>query len=53
MRADNHISSTLEDYLEAILVLTERTGAARVRDIASELSVHKSTVTAALKNRSV
>jgi DtxR family Mn-dependent transcriptional regulator len=50
MSADNHISSTLEDYLEAILVLTERTGSARVRDIASELSVHKSTVTAALKN---
>jgi DtxR family Mn-dependent transcriptional regulator len=43
------VSGALEDYLEAILVLERRKGAARVRDIAVELSVHKSTVTAALK----
>jgi len=43
------VSSTLEDYLETILSLAEEKGAARVRDIASRLGVHKSTVTAALK----
>jgi len=42
------ISATLEDYLEAILNQEEREGAARVRDIAASVSVHKSTVTAAL-----
>lgn len=50
MSSDNHISSTLEDYLEAILSLIQHKGRARVSDIAAELSVHKSTVTAALKN---
>lgn len=43
------ISSALEDYLEAILTLEQTKGAARVRDIADAVSVHKSTVTAALK----
>ena len=42
------ISATLEDYLEAILNQEEREGTARVRDIAASVSVHKSTVTAAL-----
>ena len=46
------ISATLQDYLEAILDLAREKGAARVRDIAKVLSVHKSTVTAALKNLS-
>ena len=49
MSVDAPVSSTLEDYLEAILSLTEEKGAARVRDIAAMLSVHKSTVTAALR----
>jgi DtxR family Mn-dependent transcriptional regulator len=44
------VSAILEDYLEAILQLVRRKGAARVRDIAKALSVHKSTVTASLKN---
>jgi len=44
------ISATLEDYLEAIFELARDKGAARVRDIAASLSVHKSTVSAALKN---
>ena len=44
------ITSAQEDYLEAILRLAREKGAARVRDIADALSVHKSTVTAALKN---
>jgi DtxR family Mn-dependent transcriptional regulator len=43
------ISAALEDYLEAILALSEDGGEARVRDISERLSVHKSTVTAALK----
>jgi len=43
------VSSTLQDYLETILSLDARKGAARVRDIAAELSVHKSTVSSTLK----
>lgn len=48
--ASETISSTLEDYLETILVLTNEKGAARVRDISECLGVHKSTVTSALKS---
>lgn len=44
------LTATLEDYLEAISRLAAEKGAARVRDIAKALSVHKSTVTAALKS---
>lgn len=44
------ISSTLEDYLEAILRLVRTKTAARARDIADALGVHRSTVTAALKS---
>jgi len=44
------LSPTLEDYLETISHLTEEKGNARVRDIARAVSVHKSTVTAALKS---
>ena len=43
------ISSTLEDYLEAILRLMTDQGAARVRDIAKALSVSNSSVTVALQ----
>lgn len=43
------LSPTLEDYLEAISRLVAEKGAARARDIASAMSVHKSTVTSALK----
>ena len=46
------LTATLEDYLEAISRLTAEKGAARVRDIAKALSVHKSTVTAALRSLS-
>jgi DtxR family transcriptional regulator, Mn-dependent transcriptional regulator len=49
-QANETISSTLEDYLETILVLTNEKGAARVRDISVCLGVHKSTVTSALKS---
>lgn len=46
------LSSQLEDYLEAIDVLGQAGGTARVRDIALHVGVHKSTVTAALHNLS-
>jgi len=41
-------SAAQEDYLETILGLIESKGVARVRDIASAMAVHKSTVSAAL-----
>lgn len=44
------LSATLENYLETIARLIADRGAARVRDISEVLSVHKSTVTAALKS---
>ena len=43
------LTSSLEDYLEAILDLTVNSGHAHVRDIARRLGVGKSAVTAALK----
>lgn len=46
---DSTISSALEDCLEAILRMERENRAARVRDLAASLSVHKSTVTAALR----
>ena len=48
-RQRSDLSSTLEDYLETIYELIDSKGAARVRDIADALDVHKSTVTAALR----
>ncbi len=44
------LTAALEDYLEAILNLCRFDRAARSRDIAESLNVHKSTVTAALKS---
>ena len=44
------LTAALEDYLEAILNLSRFDKAARSRDIAEALNVHKSTVTAALKS---
>jgi DtxR family Mn-dependent transcriptional regulator len=46
---DRGISGSQEDYLETILELTLRDGAARVRDIAKHLKVAKSSVTVALR----
>jgi len=43
------LSTSLEDYLEAILHLVRRQRVARVRDIARRLGVHMPSVTAALK----
>lgn len=43
------LTPALEDYLEAIFRVADASGEARVNAIAERLSVHKSTVTAALK----
>lgn len=46
------LTASLEDYLESIYNIASRQGAARVTDIAADLQVAKSSVTAALKNLS-
>jgi DtxR family transcriptional regulator, Mn-dependent transcriptional regulator len=43
------LSSSLEDYLEAILELQEKNSVARVKDIADTLDVKRSSVTIALR----
>lgn len=43
------VTAVLEDYLEAIYNLSHSEEGARSRDIAESLSVHKSTVTSALR----
>jgi DtxR family Mn-dependent transcriptional regulator len=47
---EDKLSSTLEDYLEAIFRLEKAKRTARVRDIAQTVGVSKSTVSAALKS---
>jgi DtxR family Mn-dependent transcriptional regulator len=47
---EKELSSTLEDYLEAIFRIEKKKRTARVRDIAQALGVSKSTVSAALKS---
>jgi DtxR family transcriptional regulator, Mn-dependent transcriptional regulator len=49
MTAAKTLTTTMEDYLEAIAWLVVDGGSARARDISAALSVHKSTVTAALR----
>ena len=44
------LSPALEDYLETLSRIISEKRVARVRDIAANLGVHKSTVTAALKS---
>jgi len=44
------LTATLEDYLQAMAQVIAEKGAARVRDIAVALSVHKSSVTGALRS---
>lgn len=51
-QAVSKLTSSQEDYLEAILSLIRREQVARVRDIAKRLNVGKSAVTAALKTLS-
>jgi len=48
-QAATKLTSSQEDYLEAILALIRQESVARVRDIAKRLGVGKSAVTAALK----
>ena len=50
MQKSATVTAALEDYLEAIFNLCRFNQAARSRDIAELLNVHKSTVTAALKS---
>ena len=45
-----NLSSSLEDYLEAIFFIAEDKGAARPKDIADRLSVKAASVTGALKH---
>ena len=47
---EKNLSSTLEDYLEAIFLIEREKRAARVRDIARHVGVSKSTVSSALKS---
>jgi len=47
---EKELSSTLEDYLEAIFRIEKEKRTARVRDIARHVGVSKSTVSAALKS---
>lgn len=49
MALSTPLTAKLEDYLEAIVALVDAHGVARVRDIAAAMSVHKSTVTSALR----
>jgi len=48
-KAAERLSPSLEDYLEAVLILIRRGRVARVKDIAAHLGVGKSSVTGALK----
>lgn len=50
--SDERLSSSLEDYLEAVLFLVRQKRVARVRDIASHVGVGSPAVTAALKTLS-
>ena len=52
MPSSDSLSASAEDYLETILALIADKGAARVRDVADALSVHKSTVSSALRQLS-
>ncbi len=49
MTSANALSASLEDYLEAILLITKTKGAARSKDISKHLSVKGPSVTGALR----
>jgi len=51
-RGSDKLSPSLEDYLEAVLILVRRGRVARVKDISAHLGVGKSSVTGALKTLS-
>jgi DtxR family Mn-dependent transcriptional regulator len=50
MAKENTLTRSLEDYLEAILLLERKNRVARVKDIAHMLDVQMPSVTGALKN---
>jgi DtxR family Mn-dependent transcriptional regulator len=50
LKGSRRVTPAMQDCLEAILRLEASKGAARVRDLAALLGVHKSTVTATLKH---
>jgi DtxR family Mn-dependent transcriptional regulator len=50
MNNSNKISNTLQDYLEAVLKLTEQNDTVRITDLALYLQVAKPTVTETVKN---
>lgn len=52
MAEERNVTATMENYLEAIYKLKVSKGAARVKDIASELGVAVSTVSGALRHLS-
>lgn len=52
MKKNKKLSSNMEDYLEAIVVLKKEKGVARVRDISRLMNVRNPSVTAALTNLS-
>ncbi|MGE0086461.1 MAG: metal-dependent transcriptional regulator [Desulfococcaceae bacterium] len=52
MTISERLSSSMEDYLEAIFHISERKQAARAKDIADRLSVNNSSVTGALRSLS-
>lgn len=52
MKKNKKLTSNMEDYLEAIVVLADKNGTVRVTDISQFLSVKKSSVNAALKTLS-
>lgn len=49
MRSKEELTPSMEDYLEAILLLEQKNRVARVKDIAEKLSVQMPSVTGALK----
>ena len=52
MEDNNHLSASLEDYLETIYLIVQKKQAARAKDISVELKVKASSVTGALRQLS-
>ncbi len=52
LAGESQVSSSLEDYLEAIYHIAEAKGAARAKDLVMRLGVHNSSVTQALRSLS-
>ena len=52
LAGESQVSSSLEDYLEAIYHTVEAKGAARAKDLVQRLGVHNSSVTQALRSLS-